>query len=315
MSTDYFIHKASEFNPTVRNISFKPVGFGTGGFGTALITHNNSSINLQTHALTTPFGYSDGSGGKWGRQKPFIQFNLYPDREEDQQMLEGLNKLSELIIQTAFDRRVEWNLFPSQRKAQAATIEDVREKFNPIVRPGRGDYPPTFKVSFGMKKDGTVFTPCHDEANELIIASEATIPRFSRCACDLQAKTIWISGDGKFGIKFTLQKIQVLPPAPREGTSSFVGSRSRNRGYADVDDDDSDDDGRPGGKRVVATTSSASTKSNTFQAKYDDGRPGGSTRTFIPCDVPASHRPRKSTTKSGAMSSGKCLMKDDSDSD
>jgi hypothetical protein len=207
---EHLIHKANAFNPTVSNVDFKPVGFGAGGFGTAMIMYHKSSINIQTHQLTSPFGYSDGFGDK---KDPNVQFNLYTSNPDDAAFIKGMKQLEDLIVQTAFDRRVEWRLFNNRSASDNATLEQVRAKFNTVIKPGKGDYPPTFKASFMKdRSSGEVNTPCYDHDNKPIVPSPGTIPRRSRNMVDLQAKTVWISNDGKFGIKWNIQKLQVFPP-------------------------------------------------------------------------------------------------------
>ncbi len=208
---DHIVCKASEFSPNNTNTIIKPAGFGGSGFGTAVIQYNKSSINIRTHALVTPFGYSDGLYGN--KKNPNVVVNLYQSRDEDKAFYDGIKQLEEILIQTAFDRRQEWRLFSNSMETKDATVEQVRAKLSPIVRESNGDYSPTFKGAF--LKDytsGEVKTPCYNQNNGFIEPCIETIPRRSKCLMDLQAKKVWISPEGKFGLKFEIQKIQVLPP-------------------------------------------------------------------------------------------------------
>jgi hypothetical protein len=212
---DNFICKSYDFAPDVTNITFKPAGGGfnqKGGIGSAPIMYRGGNINIQTHPLVSAFGYSDGQGQMY-KADPSLTFNLKRNNTQDRAFMEGLTKLEDLIVQTAYDKRVEWNLFGNNRNADKATIADVRAKFVPILRRDKDDkYPPSFKVSFNTKREsGLILTECVNENGDKIIPSVATMPKRSKNVLDLQAKCVWISGDGKFGLKFKMQKVQVFP--------------------------------------------------------------------------------------------------------
>jgi hypothetical protein len=258
MATDIFIHTVDDFNPNEGNIEFRGATFnGSSGFGTVIIMYDKSSINIQTHLLFAPFGYNDGQGQIY-EAKPSIQFNLYEDNDKDVKLISSLRVLEDIIVQTAFERRIEWQLFSSQKKARDATIEEVREKFNSIIKPGKGEYPPTLKVGFLNGRDGKISTLVVDESGDPIEVNSITLPRRCRGICNLQAKTIWISKDGKFGIKFNLQRLQVTPPTQREDNSRPTGRKTTSlmtnvvsKYDNDDDDDDKDKPALPTGKCVM----------------------------------------------------------------
>ncbi len=207
---DFYITKSWDFNPTLENINFKHPGFSQSGFGSVSIDYNNGSINIQTHELASPFGFSKGVS-RYGSD-PHVALNLNPNEDNDRIFLKSLEELEKIIIRNAYEHRVEWGLFNSRMEADSASMEDIRNKFSRMIRPSKGNYPPTLRISFLTNKDkSSITTPCHDVNNVTIIPSEKTIPRRSRCICDIQGKMIWISPDGKFGLKWKMTKLKVIP--------------------------------------------------------------------------------------------------------
>jgi hypothetical protein len=247
--------KSHEFNPTIENITFSQVDFGKNpqGFGTVNLKYYLNVLHIQTPKMYTPFGFSRGIPGTQSFGKDLnIQCNLDSSTEKLVAFLRGLKQLEEVICRVAWENRVEWNLFGNRTEAARATLEDVKEKFSPLVRESRsGDYPPTLKLGFEMKYDRetnerSIKTECHDERNADIEPSEDTIPRRSKCILQIKARSVWISPgpDRKFGVKFVIERIKVYPPEESKvgnGVGIVSGGSGLPSGQCLLDDSDDED--------------------------------------------------------------------------
>ena len=130
--------------------------------------------------------------------------------------------------------RQEWALFGNQTETSNATLEDVRSKFVPFIRPNKNpDYPDTLKLAFKTytdKKTGKtkVTTDCHDAENKPVKKiDEESIPKRSQVLLVIQAKNVWVSPEGTFGLKWHIARCRVYPPEEkpyspnRDGEATF----------------------------------------------------------------------------------------------
>lgn len=257
MSTTHIISKSYDFKPTTANLEFGKASFNNAGYGNVSLSYNGNILNFQTHKMMSPFGFSLGPPAAT-RPDPQCQFNLLHKIPKDKATYDGLRMLEELIIAEAFQHRDEWKLFGNKTESAAATLEQVRAKFVPIIRLSKNpNYPDTFGASFIKKfNSNEITTVVHNENNEQIMPNEQTIPRRSMIISDVQTRQVWISPAGKFGVKFNIQKMKVYPPANKDvgggGASEKLDmNASRTDGLAmptskfimkDVDDDVEDDD-------------------------------------------------------------------------
>ena len=67
----------------------------------------------------------------------------------------------------------------------------------------------------------TITTDCHDEKNKDLKPTKDTIPRRSQCILIIRGRSIWISPDRKFGLKWQIERIKVY--APEESSGGFGG--------------------------------------------------------------------------------------------
>lgn len=214
--TSVFI-KASEFEPNLNNVKFGNPEWGSTGYGSVSVKYNGFDLLIKAPRLTTPFGFSRGIPNTNSYGKDFnIQFNLESNTQKTKAFYDGIIALEEVIIRHAFENRVAWGLFGNQTEAEKATLDDIREKFTPIIRlPKEGsNFPATFKMGFRMfynkdTKKPKITTECHNEDNNEIEPNEENIPRRSQCIPIVRGKNIWVSPNGRFGLKWQIERIKV----------------------------------------------------------------------------------------------------------
>lgn len=217
--TSVFI-KAQDFHPTVSNVEFSDVNWGSTGYGSISLKYQSYDMLLKAPRLTSPFGFSRGIPNTSSYGRDFnLQFNLEATTQKTKAFYEGLTDLEDVIVRYAYEHRVEWGLYGNQTEAERATLEEIREKFTPIIRPPKegSNFPPTFKVNFRTfynkdTKKPKITTDCQNEENNNFEPSEETIPRRSQCIPIIRAKNIWISPNGRFGLKWQIERIKVYQP-------------------------------------------------------------------------------------------------------
>lgn len=231
--------KSHEFAPTQNSISFEDVNWSNTGFGTVNFKYNSNNLLIQTPKLRTPFGFSKGVPNTPSFGKDFnCQFNLDSSSQKSKSFHDSLVAFENLLIKYAFDHRIELGLFTNQTEAERATLKDVQTKYSSMIKASKDPrFPPSIKFSFRTKKNEDtkkieITTECNDDKNGEIEASEDTIPRNSHCILIISCKSIWISPDRKFGIKWQIERIKVYPP---EQSSSSPGLPS---GTCLIDSDD-----------------------------------------------------------------------------
>ena len=150
-----------------------------------------------------------------------VQFNIEATTPKTKALYDGLVDLQEVVINHAYENRIQWGLFGNQTEAERATLDDIREKFTLIVRPPKAGstFPPTCKTSFKLYYDKNtkkprITTECFDSDNNEIDPSKETIPPRSECIPIIRATNIWISPQGRFGLKMQIDRIKVYAPDP-----------------------------------------------------------------------------------------------------
>lgn len=219
--TSHFV-SSKNFVPTINNVTFGNPDWSSSGWGTVPIKFQGFDLLLKGPELVTPFGFSKGMPGARNYGRDFnLQFNLDPVTVKTQAFSQGYKDLEEVILRYAYDNRIEWGLFGNQRDAENATMEDIKNKFYPIVKPPKpgSRYPPTMKVGFRTyynkdSKKTEINIDCRDDDQKEIEPSEETIPRFSKCIPVIRVKNICISPDGKFWVKSQIEKLRVYKPEP-----------------------------------------------------------------------------------------------------
>ena len=251
MQSSIFV-KSHEFDPTLQTVTFQDIKWGSGGYGNVVYKYCLNDLLIQTPKLTTPFGFSRGvpNTNNYGHDYN-CQFNLDSNTQKTKAFLESLQNFEKVILDYAYDKRVEWGIFGNQTEAERATLDVMKGKMTPIVKPSRDPrYAPTLQTKFRKRKDKdndewVITAECHDEKNKEIVPSEETIPRRSQCIMVLRGRPLWISPEGKFGVSWQIERMKVYPPEERPsygGEESFVGEVSGKMpvGSCLLDSDDED---------------------------------------------------------------------------
>lgn len=251
MSKTSIFVKAQDFKPTISNVKFGDCEWGSTGYGSVSLKYKGFDLLIKCPRLTSPFGFSKGWPDTPNYGKDFsIQFNIEPTTQKTKALYDGLVELQDVIVQHAYENRVQLGLYGNQTEAEKATLDDVREKFTPIIKPPKegSNFPPTFKTGFRQYYDKNTKKPkitaeCHDEDNEAITPSEETIPRRSQCIPIIRGKNIWISPQGRFGVKWQIERIKVYKPdetAVSAKAEAEPGSQRMVSGQCLLDSDDED---------------------------------------------------------------------------
>lgn len=223
--------KSHEFLPTPDSITFSPIKWGTTGYGSIELHYNSNDLLIQTPKLRTPFGFSQGVPNTPSYGKDFnCQFNLDSTTLKNKSFYDSLMEFEKVILKYAFVHRSEWELFGNQTENERATLKDIQNKYVPMIKTAKDPrYPPSIKFNFRTKKNKDsnrieISTECNDDKNGDIVPSETTIPRNSQCILIVSAKSIWVSVDRKFGIRWQIERIKVYPPEQsnfQESTSNL----------------------------------------------------------------------------------------------
>lgn len=243
------IIKSHDFKPDLSTVELSKIHFSGGGFGMVDIKYLGNPLMIKTPKLTSPFGFSRGFPGSPYYGKRFdLQVNLDNSTVNNLSFANGLRELQEIIIQNAYENRQDWSLFGNHTETKNATLEDVREKFTPFIRPAKSsDYPDTLKLSFKTFTDKKTNkmknnTKCSDADNKTIkVVDEESIPRRSQVLLVIRAKNVWVSPEGTFGLKWEIEYCRVYPPDEtnnsREGESTFSFSAAPAGLLLDSDDE------------------------------------------------------------------------------
>jgi len=235
--------RSYNFKPDKAKLTIFPIKFRQSGSGSVAMHYNGAFICIQTHKMSTPFGYSSGFGDRFD---PNLNVNL-DKSEKSQQFLAGIRALEDLIIQHAFEKRREWGFFNNSTEADRATLEDFRSRFRSSIRESKdGRYPPTMLFKFqttGYKpgETATIQTAVKNSSNEDI--NPEKILRRSQVIIITENPTIWVSAKGSFGINWEIEVIKVYPPEPYQGgSSSSAPAPAIQAGKLLIIDSDSEED-------------------------------------------------------------------------
>ena len=204
---------ASDFQASA--INFSKLRKNKMGGKTVYITKGGKDkIFLQLPYMRAPFGlssYTDESSKR-------TSYSLDLSFDENVSDVEKLFKdIDEYVLKTVHENSVEW-------LGKQYNIEVMREAlYKPLFRPGKGEYPGTFKMKILTDMRTGEFIPEAYNASRTIVPLDS-IEKGQRMMTIVDFSQIWFI-DNKFGVSVRLQQC-LLAPSKKLPAFAFQGVES-----------------------------------------------------------------------------------------
>ena len=188
---------------------------------------------VQTPEMSAPFGISVWRSDNGGPDKHSldVSFAGRESRESVQEFYDLMSAFDKRLLQDAMDNSQAWfgKKFPS--------LDVVEALRTPMIKVGKGDYPPTFSMKLPFR-DGKFQFPSFDtKRKEMdlfeVINSEGK-GKGGRYRAILQCAGIWIVGT-KFGCTWRVRQLMVSKPAQ---LTSFAFQRTEEDDLVKDEDED-----------------------------------------------------------------------------
>lgn len=204
-----------------------------GDFGTKeskiapIFLNKRAFFCLQTPELKAPYGISapynpnNPKGNiSYGDDSNF-SLNLSlgdTSRQSVKNFTEAMEKLKDLVIDTAAEKSKIWfgKVYPKE-------MLSMEEFFQPMIKMPKddraGQYPPSFKITV-PRKDGKFLVDAFD-VNGNVVDLNKIDTRNAMMTCVVRCCGIWCVKP-KFGIKWKLINVRVIPQSTKNTTITFI---------------------------------------------------------------------------------------------
>jgi hypothetical protein len=167
---------------------------------------------FQTPEMVGPYGISVWPSDNGGPDKYSLDLSFagLDSREAVKALYDFLETLEQRLLHDAMENSMAWfgKKYPS-----LDVIEALR---TPIIKRGKGDYPPTFNMKLPLK-DGKFQFPVFDgKRTEVDLFDVLGTSKGARYQAILQCTGVWIVGT-KFGVTFKVRQLKVVRPAQLTG--------------------------------------------------------------------------------------------------
>ena len=164
---------------------------------------NNSKLYLELPFMRAPFGLSLFSDKETGRPSYSLPISFDKTDNEILKLQEIFKKFDETVIQTVADNSAEWLGKPFT----AAVLEQAL--YRPLIRPGKGDYSATMKLSvFFDAKNNKFISEAYNSARSQVPLDSIEKGQSVKCIIDINSISFI---DGKFGVGIRLQQVLLAP--------------------------------------------------------------------------------------------------------
>ena len=218
----------------ITKASFSDVKTNDNGGKSIYVNYDNSKFMMQTPVMFMPYDMSVFDKGEYPKYSVELSFR---DLEEDYRVNgfhENMEKLDELLIETAVKNSMPWF------KKKKTNKDVISALYNPIVKKSKdketgefdGKYPDNIRLKLPFH-DGKPKFEIRDFDNNKITDREPSdlFLKGSRVQAIVRCGGVWIVG-GKFGCTWNVEIIKVDAP-----------SSVKNYSFIDDDSDAESDDG------------------------------------------------------------------------
>ena len=174
---------------------------------------DNKKMYFQLPFMRSPFGLSAFTDEATNKTSYSLDLSFDQDNEGATALMEKLQALDQMIIETVAKNSKEW-------LGKPYNIEVIREAlYKPLVRPGKESYPSTLKLKVMTKPTGEFLAEAYD-VNQKSIPIDS-LEKGQKCMCIVDFNQIWFI-DNKFGVSVRLsqalcEKSQKLPSFAFQG--------------------------------------------------------------------------------------------------
>lgn len=194
----------NDFHPTTMNIKVDKGDRNSFGLAMYKLSYNDMSpIIIEIPSMETPFGLNDNQYGK----SLYVNFDM--NNEIHNKFYNGMIDLEKIIIENIYNYRVILCLAGSKTMSEKISLNDVKEKFKPLVVKNNYGVGLNLKIEVNAKTKETITTFIDENNNSLDINKENIT---KKCKMDLTLKisSIYINKDNDFGVSIKLSKIKLL---------------------------------------------------------------------------------------------------------
>lgn len=193
------IQQASEFNPA--SVGFSKLRKNkNGGKAVYLNGDNNRKLYIQLPFMRSPYGLSAYTDETSGRTSYSLDLSFDADNADAMALHDKLKQLDDIIVDTVAKNSKEW----LGKEFNVAVLKEALYK--PLVRPGKDQYPATFKLKVLTKPDGSFVPEAYNTKRESV--SLDTIEKGQKVLTIVDLNQIWFI-DNKFGVTIRLSQALV----------------------------------------------------------------------------------------------------------
>ena len=214
-----------DFFPSTETVTFGQKKNLDNGSSRVPLKYDGNQLWMMSYKHRNPFGLSRGmpNSENYGKK---LMCSLSFDRRSNRgkAFYDAMKQFEEVLIQTAYEKRVEWGLCLAAESAET-TERDIRKMFNRMIRVAKDKegnpievYEPTFRVEFNVTKDEStglvngVRTEVYNERQEKVDpVDESTIPMGSEAKCIMGAPHVYVQPGKSFGVTWKLHQLRVFP--------------------------------------------------------------------------------------------------------
>ena len=224
------IQRYEQFDPATTVLSAMKKN-KNGGKTVYINAQDNKKLYLQLPFMRSPFGLSAFTDEATNKTSYSLDLSFDTDNEGATLLMEKLQALDQLILETVAKKSKEW-------LGKPYNIEVTREAwYKPLVRPGKESYPSTLKLKIMTKPTGEFLAEAYDMNQKSI--SIDSLEKGQKCMCIVDFNQIWFI-DNKFGVSVRLsqalcEKSQKLPSFAFQGVDTPTSDDA-------ADDEDEDDE-------------------------------------------------------------------------
>lgn len=215
------------------------------GGKTVYVSYDGKPMILQTPEMVAPFGLSKFETDK-GVPKYSIDLS-FKDREKRkglQAFYDNMLKLNDVMIQQGLENSMSWF------RKKHNTTDVVEALFNPTIKFPKDKmtgeitdkYPPTFKISLPVNKEGQFTCDVYNNNCELIDLKDIDV-KGANVTAIIRCMGVWLAG-GKFGITWKVVQLRVVQSNVIKGFA-----------FKDIEDDKIVDEDFTGDNESVHTDS------------------------------------------------------------
>ena len=190
------IQRYEQFDPATTVLSAMKKN-KNGGKTVYINAQDNKKLYLQLPFMRSPFGLSAFTDEATNKTSYSLDLSFDTDNEGATLLMEKLQALDQLILETVAKNSKEW-------LGKPYNIEVIREAlYKPLVRPGKESYPSTLKLKIMTKPTGEFLAEAYDMNQKSI--SIDSLEKGQKCMCIVDFNQIWFI-DNKFGVTIRLQQ-------------------------------------------------------------------------------------------------------------